>query len=138
MRKVHGRLVALLAGVLLAGSAHAILFQGRFDPPYYQGTATFDIPTNCINTDPGENFVTPDSDCDSVDFVSATVIHDGDAANAIHFDNAQSDVVRTLRWVDGVLFGVDTDPVGFGFDPIGANTSIDGTFWSVDGPDFPP
>lgn len=137
MPNVIARVFALLAGVLLAGSAHAILFQGTFDPPYYRGTATFDVPSDCINNNPGENFVTPDVDCSSVNFVSATVIHDGDPANAIHFDTAQSDVVRLLRWVNGVLFGVDTDPVASGFDPIGANSSIDGTFWNTS-PNFPP
>jgi hypothetical protein len=131
MRTVTGSLSALLGGLLLAGSAQAIHFQGTFDPPFYQGIATFDVPLNCIDNNPGENFITPDVDCGSVDFVSATVTHDGDPSNAIHFDQAQLDVVRLLRWVNGVLVGVDTDPPAFGFDPIGPQTSIDGTFFTT-------
>jgi hypothetical protein len=138
MRNVHGRLVTLLAGALLAGSAHAILFQGNFDPPFYQGTAIFDVPEECINTAAGENIVTPHVDCaGGVDFMSAKVLHDGDPGNTVHFDNPQSDVVRALRWFDGQLIGVDTDPVAFGFDPIGPDSSIDGAFWHTD-PNLPP
>jgi hypothetical protein len=130
MRKIVVSLSALLGGMLLVSSAYAARFQGTFDPPFYQGTATFEVPLNCINNDPGENFTFPDDTCGSVDFISALVTHDGDPSNAIHFDDSQLDVVRALRWIDGVLVGLDTDPPSFGNDPIGPQTSIVGDFFN--------
>lgn len=137
MPNVIPRLTTLLAGLVLAGGAHATLFQGHFDPPFYNGDARFDVAPNCINTDPGENFTFPDNTCGSVDFVFATVEHDGDPSNVIHFDTPQSDVVRALRWFNGVLIGVTTDPVDIFSNPIGPSSSIDGTFWNTS-PNFPP
>lgn len=137
MPNVIPRLSTLLAGLVLAGGAHATLFQGHFDPPFYNGDARFNVAPNCINTDPGENFTFPDDTCGSVDFVFATVAHDGDPSNVIHFDTPQSDVVRALRWFNGVLIGVTTDPVDMFSNPIGPSSSIDGTFWTTS-PNFPP
>lgn len=103
---------ALLAGaaLLLLGTAHATLFQGNFDPATYAGTATFNVPPDCIPGAGFTGFTFPDDTCGSVDFVSGTV-HDDLNTSTLTF-GPQSDVASALRWLDGVLIGLDAGLIG--------------------------
>jgi hypothetical protein len=110
----HRILAALCAAasLLLPGLAAAATYVGRFDPPVYEGVASFEIPNGCVPAGTGV-FLIPVGTvtCPQVDFLSATVVNHPatDPPTGILTFGPVSDVGQQLLWDDGILLGLDTD-----------------------------
>jgi hypothetical protein len=103
--------VCAAAGMLLCGLAAAATYVGRFDPPVYEGVASFEIPDGCVPAGTGVFFVlvgTPT--CPQVDFLGATVVNHpvtNPPTGTLTFGFV-GDVASQLMWDDGILLGLDT------------------------------
>lgn len=122
--------LAAVAGLLGMASADAAVYTGVWDPPYgspwtslgWSGNAVFNVPEFC-NPLPGSGLVTINnlSDCDggasvgsaSVGLytlqpsISTTANTAPPAENVLNF-NPSSLTINRLRFLDGVLIGLDT------------------------------
>ncbi len=121
--------LATVAGLLGMASADAAVYTGVWDPPYgapwtslgWSGTAVFNVPEFC-NPLPGSGLVTINNlaDCDGAASVQSasvglyTLVPSGPSAalapppeNVLNF-NPSSLTINRLRFLDGVLIGLDT------------------------------
>lgn len=105
------------AAFVVSGVAGAAAYVGRFDPPVYEGTASFDVPDGCVPTgDLGITFVTVGSaGCLQVDFLGATVVNHPatDPPTGMLTFGPVSDVASQLMWDNDILLGLDTQIIPF-------------------------
>jgi hypothetical protein len=114
----HRTLARLCAVAALAacGLVNAATYVGRFDPPVYEGTASFDIPDACI-PESGNGLVDVGTgSCDAVTFMGATVVNHpatNPPLGELTFDALDHNVAFRLLWQDGILLGIDSFQIGF-------------------------
>jgi PEP-CTERM motif-containing protein len=105
------------AAFVVSGVAGAAAYVGRFDPPVYEGTASFDVPDGCVPTgDLGITFVSVGSvGCPQVDFLGATVVNHPatDPPTGMLTFGPVSDVASQLMWDNDILLGLDTQIIPF-------------------------
>jgi len=124
--------VAVALG-LSTGSADAVVYSSFFDPPDFEGIATFDVDQACLDAGPG--FVDPYtlSGCD-VTWLTATVTLKEPTFTPRTFDYhpdflPSSSVVNNIFVQGGELRGVNSDvigPVVISGDP---NPNFNGPWW---------
>ena len=115
MNKPTRRIVSALAAtaaLALCGFAQAATYVGRFDPFDFRGEVTFDVPDECKPNESGLFFVDAGgSGCGAVDFLGATVFNQA-GPGVLTIPGTVADVASQLEWLDGVLIGLDTIPIG--------------------------
>lgn len=128
--------VALAASLLMvSGAASAVVYSSVFDPPNFNGTATFDVSQACLDAGPGFFAPSSVSGC-SVSWLSALVnFTDPTGTTTLYsFSYALSQLAATMInmiFIDsaGDLAGVSSDAVGphiIGDSPGGI---FDGPWW---------
>ena len=122
--------VALALGSA-AGTADAVVYSSSFDPPNFEGTATFDVSPGCLNA--GNGYQVNGSPGCTISWLSATVTFNDPLAPTTFsyvpgFLPSAIDVNRI--WVlGGELSGVDSTAIGAMVLSGQANTTFNGPWW---------
>jgi PEP-CTERM motif len=120
---------AVVAGLGLCGNAAAVVYSSTFDPPNFNGTATFDVSQGCL--DVGNGFAINHSGTCTVTWLSA-VVNFTDAPG-LTFSYASllpdSDIVFSVWIDDGELGGVRSGALGPVIISGSSNSSFNGPWW---------
>lgn len=114
---------------LPAADAGAVVYSSTFDPPNFNGTATFDVSQACL--DIGTGFATPGVGGCTVTWLSATVTFQD--APGLTFDYTgflpDSTAVNSIWVDDGELGGVISDAIGAVVISGNPNPAFNGPWW---------
>jgi hypothetical protein len=101
--------LATTAALVLAGPAHAAVWNSDYDPPAFIGTAVFDVPTPCLSgVADGEYLPTDFPGCSPI-----RVISNVSTTPAIDFSSVlPSSAITSYDVIGGQFVGVDTGIIG--------------------------